>query len=263
MPRRYHVQRKHIIQAFDALLYQLFCFSFYLSPSLFTMFLRLSAQLVCATTRELSPTMSLGSFFFFPLFSNSFSVWNHATVGPTEGRAVVLDFVGLAYAPTKFQLLFVDFSIIFMQVLLTIISFEMHTSDSSTADSDDYLLPAPTSPIPPPLLPASISLETTFANQKAFETPNNEPQYILDIQVSSIFARLRNTPAMSRTSNSQDTLIPFPNTTSWPIPITMLMRTAGRRRQMATERATAPSRDTGEDRDNRTVPGGMNTENLD
>lgn len=245
------------------------------------MFLRLSAQLVCATTRELSPTMSLGSFFFFPLFSNSFSVWNHATVGPTEGRAVVLDFVGLgvfsfmvvshsnsypeplAYAPTKFQLLFVDFSIIFMQVLLTIISFEMHTSDSSTADSNDYLLPAPTSPIPPPLLPASISLETTFANQKAFETPNNEPQYILDIRVSSIFARLRNTPAMSRTSNSQDTLIPFPNTTSWPIPITMLMRTAGRRRQMATERATAPSRDTGEDRDSRTVPGGMNTENLD
>ncbi|KAJ3896867.1 hypothetical protein GG344DRAFT_71826 [Lentinula edodes] len=245
------------------------------------MFLRLSAQLVCATTRELSPTMSLGSFFFFPLFSNSFSVWNHATVGPTEGRAVVLDFVGLgvfsfmamshpnsypeplAYAPTKFQLLFVDFSIIFMQVLLTIISFEMHTSDSSTADSNDYLLPAPTSPIPPPLLPASISLETTFANQKAFETPNNEPQYILDIRLSSIFARLRNTPAMSRTSNSQDTLIPFPNTTSWPIPITMLMRTAGRRRQMATERATAPSRDTGEDRDNRTVPGGMNTENLD
>ncbi|KAJ3802982.1 hypothetical protein GGU11DRAFT_763430 [Lentinula aff. detonsa] len=262
MPGRYYAQRKHIIQALDALLYQLFCFSFYLSPSMFNLFLRLSAQLVCATTRELSPTMSLGSFFFFPLFSNSFSLWNHATMGSTEGRAAVLDFVGLAYAPSKFQLLFVDFSIVFLELLLTIISFEIHTPESGTADSYDYLLPTPASPIPP-LIP-SRSLETSFANQKAFESPNSEPQYIVDIRFSSIRARLRNTPAISRTSNSQDTLIPFPNTTSWPIPMSLLMRAAGRRRQTTAERAVAPSRDTGqEDRGNRTVPGGMATDNLD
>ncbi|KAJ4483346.1 hypothetical protein J3R30DRAFT_3447775 [Lentinula aciculospora] len=259
MPRRYYARRKHIIQALDALLYQLFCFSFYLSPSLFNMFLRLCAQLVCATTRELSPTLSLGNFFFFPLFSNSFSVWNHATVGSTEGRAVVLDFIGLAYAPSKFQLLFVDVFIIFLQLLLTVMSFEMYTPDDSTTDSYDYLLPTPASPIPPPL-PASTSLGTSFTSQKAFESPNDEPQYIVDIRFSSILARLRNTPAMSRPSNSQDTLMPFPNTTSWPIPMTLLMRMAGRRRQTA----AAPLRDTGQnDQDTRTVPGGMNTENLE
>ncbi|KAF9070619.1 hypothetical protein BDP27DRAFT_1323588 [Rhodocollybia butyracea] len=74
MPRRYYAQRKHIIHALDALLYQLFCLSFYLSPSLLNMFLRLSSQLVCSATRELSPTFSLRHFFFFPLFSNSFRV---------------------------------------------------------------------------------------------------------------------------------------------------------------------------------------------
>lgn len=115
MPRRYHAQRRHIVTAvrifylnsllnlywravlqLDALLYQLFCLSFYLSPSLFNMILRLLIQLLCTTTREMSPTMtSLGSFLFFPLFSNSLSVWNHATKGSTEGRSVILDFVGL------------------------------------------------------------------------------------------------------------------------------------------------------------------------
>ncbi|KAJ3772125.1 hypothetical protein EV361DRAFT_877878 [Lentinula raphanica] len=262
MPRRYHAQRKHIIQALDALLYQIFCFSFYLSPSMFGLSLRLCTQLICATTRELSPTLSLGSFLFFPLLCNSFSLWNHVTVGPTEGRAVVLDFVGLAYVPSKFQLLFVDSSILFLQLLLTIISFEIHTPESSTGESNDYLLPTPASPIPP-LLPTSASLEASFANQKVFDSPDNEPQYIVDIRFSSILARLRHAPSISRNANSQDTLIPFPNTTSWPIPMTVLMRMAGRRRQGA-ERPAAPSRDTGqEDRDNMTVPGGMNTESLD
>ncbi|KAE9411413.1 hypothetical protein BT96DRAFT_870114 [Gymnopus androsaceus JB14] len=251
MPRRRYHERRHILTALDTLLYQLFCLSFYLSPSLFNMFLRLSAQLLCTTTREMSPTLSLGSFFVFPLFSNSFSVWNHATTGPSEGRSVILDFVGLAYSPSKFQLLFVDFSIIFLQMLLTVISFEMHTPESGTEDSNDYLLATPTSPIPP--------LETSFANQKAFESPpNNEPQYIVDIRLSSILARLRNPPAtISRTSNSQDPLIPFPNTTTWPIPMSLLMRTTGRRRQGA-----AAPRD-GQERRETTVPGGMNTENLD
>ncbi|KIK67372.1 hypothetical protein GYMLUDRAFT_37480 [Collybiopsis luxurians FD-317 M1] len=254
MPKRYHAQRKHIIQALDALLYQLFCLSFYLSPSLFNMFFRLSAQLLCTTTREFSPRLSLGGFFFFPLFSNSFSVWNHLT-GPTEGRAVILDFIGLAYTPSKFQLLFVDFSIIFFQLLLTVISFEMHTPESSASDSTDYLLPTPSSPIPP--FPTSTS---SFAGQKAFESPNNEPQYIVDIRLSFILARLRNTPAMSRNSGSQqDTLIPFPNTTSWPVPMSLIMRRAGRRRRETDRNNT--SRDTGQE--NRTIPGGMGTENLD
>ncbi|KAE9386500.1 hypothetical protein BT96DRAFT_522758 [Gymnopus androsaceus JB14] len=49
----------------------------------------------------MSPTLSLGSFFVFLLFSNSFSVWNHATTGPSEGRSVILDFVGLgAFLPS-------------------------------------------------------------------------------------------------------------------------------------------------------------------
>ncbi|KAF9070622.1 hypothetical protein BDP27DRAFT_1292397 [Rhodocollybia butyracea] len=229
MPRRYYAQRKHIIHALDALLYQLFCLSFYLSPSLLNMFLRLSSQLVCSTTRELSPTFSLRHFFFFPLFSNSFSVWNHASTGPGEGRAVILDFVGLAYAPSKFQLLFLDFTIIFFQLLLCSISFEIHTTVSSAAETTDTLLP--TSP---------ASLET---HQKSAM----EPQYILDVRFSSILTRLRtNTPPVSR-SNSE---IPFPNTTSsaWPIPMSLFMRTMGRPRQPA----AAPS----EDEDTRTVPGG-------
>lgn len=158
----------------------------------------------------------------------------------------------LAYAPSKFQLLFVDFSILFFQMLTCCISFEMQTPESSAEDSTDYLLATPTSPVPP--------LETPF-DQKAFESPNNEPQYIIDIRLSSIIGRLRNPPAtISRTSSSQDSLIPFPNTTTWPIPMSLLMRT-GRRRQGA-ERTTA-LRGGQESREPRTVPGGMNTENLD
>ncbi|KAF5393263.1 hypothetical protein D9757_000625 [Collybiopsis confluens] len=248
MPRRYHAQRKHIIHALDALSYQLFCLSFYLSPSLLNILFRIAAQLICTTTRDFSPKLSLGGFFFFPLFSNSFSLWNHLS-GPTEGRAVILDFVGLAYTPSKFQLLFVDFSIILLQLLLTVISFEMHTPEGNTEDSPDYLLPTPTSPIPS---------FPTFTDHKAFESPNNEPRYILDIRLSYIIARLWRAPPMSRTS-TQDTLIPFPNTTSWPVPMSLIMRTAGRRRR-DTER-NAGTRDSGQD--NRRIPGGIDTENMD
>ncbi|KAF5370617.1 hypothetical protein D9758_002040 [Tetrapyrgos nigripes] len=98
MQQRYHAERKHLIQSLDALLHQLFCLSYYLSPSMFALLLRLSAQVMCRSPREMFPTLPLGGFLLVLLCFNGLSLYRHATHGAMEGGAIILDFVGLVIA---------------------------------------------------------------------------------------------------------------------------------------------------------------------
>ncbi|KAF8219927.1 hypothetical protein L208DRAFT_1426969 [Tricholoma matsutake] len=241
MHKRYHTQRQHIIHSFDALLYQLHTLSFILSPSIWSFVCRLVSQVQCSKPRDLDATASrsLRFFFFNILFFNAPSLWYHATQGAAEGRAVVLDFVGLAYVPSKLQLLRLDVFIIFLQMVLTTIAYEASLFESSAEpDTHDMLLPIPDSPMlsPAPLSEStsrySTPLSAIISEHTKSYFPTSASQYVIDLRIAPIIARLRNPPPPPRAATS-DTSLPLPNTTPWHFPrgMRMLMRGSQTRRE--------------------------------
>src|SRR5258708_18009165 len=115
-----------ILSKLDILLYQLHALSFFLSPSLFLSFCRLVAQFICSKPRELDAERALRFFYAVCLLLNLPSICIHSFRGVVEGRAIILDFIGmcmlflfplagireimvpLAYSPSKFQLCCLD-----------------------------------------------------------------------------------------------------------------------------------------------------------
>jgi hypothetical protein len=112
MSKRYFVQRQHIIASvclklyqrlkeaiiflkLDILLYQLHALSFFLSPSLFLSFCRLVAQFICSKPRELDPERALRFFYVICMLLNLPSICIHLIRGVVEGRAMILDFIGM------------------------------------------------------------------------------------------------------------------------------------------------------------------------
>jgi len=78
----------------DTLLFQLHTLSFFLSPSLLGFISRLFSQFQCSKPRDIDPSRSLRFWYFVLVFFNFGCIWTHAIEGVSEGRAVVLDFIG-------------------------------------------------------------------------------------------------------------------------------------------------------------------------
>ncbi|KAG6845923.1 hypothetical protein H0H87_000729 [Tephrocybe sp. NHM501043] len=190
--------------------------------------LRLLSQFQCSKPRDIDPaaTPSLRFFFANILLLNSSSIWSHAIQGAAEGRAIVLDFVGMGYAPSKTQLLALDVLIVLLQFILTTIAYETSLYEHShDTDTHDMLLPIPSplSPTPSPLftpIPPSTPLPMS-QHTKAHPPPMISP-YVVDLRLAPIIARLRNPPPPPQTTNS-DASLPLPNTTPWPLPAGMRM----------------------------------------
>ncbi|KAG6841878.1 hypothetical protein C0991_005608 [Blastosporella zonata] len=223
MPKQFHGQRQHII----------------VSP------------------RDIDPAAAPSLRFFFAniLFLNSTSIWSHAVQGAAEGRAIILDFVGMGYVPSKLQLLGLDFLIIFLQITLTTIAYETSLYEhSSESDTHDMLLPIPNPPSPTPLftpIPPSTPLPTAMSQHtKSYPPPTTSP-YVLDLRFAPIIARLRNPPPPPQVTHS-DASLPLPNTTPWPLPagMRMLIRASTHMRRDVGERSTA---------DGTTIPGSLNS----
>ncbi|KAF7782604.1 hypothetical protein Agabi119p4_1980 [Agaricus bisporus var. burnettii] len=124
MHTRYYAQRQHLVQSLDTLVHQLFTLSFLMSPSVLIYLSRLLVQMQCGRPREFDPTYSLRVFYGLILLCNTIILWIHALQGASEGRGLIIDFIGMSYAPSKLQLLLLDFVILFLQFLTTIISYE-------------------------------------------------------------------------------------------------------------------------------------------
>jgi hypothetical protein len=182
-----HHHRRHIIHSLDLLLYQLHTLSFFLSPSLSSYICRLIAQLQTSKPRDLDSTRSLRFFVLLVLLFNASSVWSHATKGAGEGKALVLDFIGLAQAPSRLQLLFLDAVIIFLQILLTTIAYETSLSN----DAPDSLLS----------IPPTSSLPST--DRITRYPPTDESPYVLDLHLVPILNRLKNPPLVAISATPQ------------------------------------------------------------
>ncbi|KAG6903049.1 hypothetical protein C0995_007482 [Termitomyces sp. Mi166 len=204
-----------------------------MSPSIWSFLCRLLSQFQCSKPRDIDPTAapSLRYSFGNILLLNSSSIWSHATRGAAEGRAIVLDFVGMGYVPSKTQLLSLDLLIIFLQFTLTIIAYETSLYERGfESNTPDMLLPIPIppSPTPSPLftpIPPSTSPSTTMAQHTKSSPPLNTSPYIVDLRLAPIIARLRNPPPPPQATTS-DASLPLPNTTPWPLPagLRMLLR---------------------------------------
>ncbi|KAJ7462380.1 hypothetical protein B0H11DRAFT_1816315 [Mycena galericulata] len=200
MHKRRYAQRKHIIQSLDILLYQLHVLAFFLSPSIFTLIFRTLSQSQCSKPRELDNAWSLRVFFALLVSLNALAVWNHATSGPSDGKAIILDFIGMASAPSKFRLVSLDVFIVFLQMVLVAIAYE------TTLAKDDPNALSPT-------LTSSTSLDPDGTKS---HPPLPTTPYVIDLSVGAFTSRLRN-PLPSPTPSNLDGL-PLPNTTPWPLP---------------------------------------------
>jgi len=203
------------------------------------------------------------------VFFNLGSVWTHTTQGAAEGRAVILDFVGQGHVPSKMHLLLLDAFIIFLQMVLTTIAYEISLfskmqSEATTLTSSTHSQPSVSaSPLPASAPPPPVMDEDDL--QKS--SPFTESPYIIDIRLNHILDRLRNPAPVIPNSNTGG-LLPLPNTTPWPLPasLRMLIRAQAevrRRAQAQTQRPTRMPGSGNEDADtdtSRRIPGEMNIE---
>jgi hypothetical protein len=156
--------------------------------------------------------------------------------------------------PSKKHLLLLDALILFLQMLLTTIAYE--TSLLSKSPSDTYL----TSPIPTlssPFQTSSTSLSPPLDDSSKSSLPpptTAEAPYIIDLRLGQVLERLRK-PAPTVPESNPDDLLPFPNTTPWPLPASLRMllraraevrRRAGAQTQPAAENMETTTRVPGE-----------------
>jgi len=242
MNKRFHAQRLHVIQSLDALLYQLHTLSFFLCPSIWLYICRIISQFHCSRPRELDSSRSLRFFYAMTLFLNAPNLWNHSVRGATEGRAIILDFIGMSYLPSKLQLFTLDLSIIVLQLLLMTIAYETSICyGGPEADAEDRLLPDNHPTFSIPLFQASLNSSAHPASlQPSPTTPTDSKMeivshghdlpLIIDLRFNSILTHLRHPPPLPpppRTINSENVL-PLPNTTAWPFPGMGILMRAGR-----------------------------------
>lgn len=69
--------------------------SFFLSPSLFLSFCKVTAQCICLKPREFDTGRALRFFYIICVLLNLPSICIHVTRGVVEGRAIILDFIGM------------------------------------------------------------------------------------------------------------------------------------------------------------------------
>lgn len=168
-----------------------------------------------------------------------------------------LCYVTLASTPTKLHLLCIDFTIIVLNMVLTTIAWETSLQAAMPTDTPDPLLPIPTSSTPDTTV--VFSADEDDAHKP--ETPHESP-YVIDLRIGHIYRRLRNpAPPPPEQELSPDDLLPLPNTTPWQLTNTLhiLIRARARARQRARAEGDAQRERGGEERDSRTVPGGLDS----
>jgi len=210
MHKRQYAQRKHIIHCLDSFCYQLHILSFFYAPLVWVMICRLIVQSQISQPRHPAFPRSLMLHFGSILLFNTSAIYFHATQGAVQGRAVMLDFIGLAFEPSATRLLLLDTFIIVMQMLLATIAYE--TSLARERARNENSASNPTSP-------STASTHDEYNNNNNKTPPEEEDPYVLDLPFATVITRLRHhdiPPPRRRV----DGLLPLPSTAAnrWPLP---------------------------------------------
>ncbi|KAI0051794.1 hypothetical protein FA95DRAFT_1554048 [Auriscalpium vulgare] len=251
---RHHAQRQHIIDSLETLLYQLHVVSYFMAPSVLSLLTRCAAQFQLSKPRDFDAKRSLRFWFLLILIFNFGSLWNHAVQGAPEGRSIVLDFVGMAFTPSRLQLLLLDFTIVFLSIVIATIAYE--TSYTLAAAGNSIHDPLLTTPFPNTSDMPSTSLPLVA------KAPVMSPDtIIIDLRWSLLLRHIRSPPPPPPEVDAA--LLPMPNTTSATARLSEGMRIlmqarAGLRARMPVQAPPPPTGDGGDTaRNQRRVPGGM------
>lgn len=247
---------------------------------MFIYLLRLVVQLQCGPSGEFDPSYPLRFIYGLILFCSTVVLWIHAVRGATEGRGLIIDFIGLcellayvlsvlhlnvgwpAYVPSRIQLLSLDLFIIVLQLLTATIGYETQLYfKSAGADTPDVLLPEDPTSLSP--LAASFQILST-SDSHTPETDlrkvsrRNPTLCIIDLRLSAVISRLRN--PLPPIHQGNDTLLPLPNTTALRIPasLRMILRNSVRaRRERVSVDVDAAENTRRGGSSNRRIPGGL------
>ncbi|KAI0314092.1 hypothetical protein OF83DRAFT_1138482 [Amylostereum chailletii] len=243
---RYHAQRQHIIDSLESLLYQLHVLSYFMAPSLLALVTRSGAQFQLSRPRTVDAQRSLRFWYILILLFNVGSVWTHATKGVPEGRAVIVDFVGMYFTPTRIQLLMLDFTIIALSFAVTTIAYETSCTLASPAN------------IPDPLAPSSLNRPATFYEPVA----NASDGLAIDLRMSLFIKHiLHPPPPPAERQDDNSPLLPLPNTAAaLPRSLRLLMQTRAARRTRAQDATARPGGTSEEGQVQGRVPGAMDPE---
>lgn len=130
------------------------------------------------------------------------------------------------YPPSKLHLVLLDTLILCLQMLLTIISFEISLHLSSPSDSESGAIPS--SPAMPPPPTPTLERDRNDDDDRKY-SHRHTPTMIIDLRFHHLVNRLRNPiPLVPRVDLAT---LPLPNTT--PTPLSMHLRAILRRREEA------------------------------
>lgn len=164
-----------------------------------------------------------------------------------------------AYEPSKAHLLALDFFIVFLSMVLVTLAYEISYAADMPPDTPDPLSPLVTSTSP---LPIDVHEQT-------------KSTYVLNLQLSTIIARLRDPPPLPSPRNvSSDDMLPMPNTTTGRLAsgLQMLMRARQQQRQRVRGVTVARPQDgndggregdsDSDEEEQQNVPGGLHTDHT-
>jgi len=250
---RYAPQRQHIVDSLDALLYQLHVLSFLLAPSVTMLFVRAAGQFQLSHPREFGPRRTLRFRFMLIFLFNVGSVWNHVISSAPLGKSVVLDFIGMAFAPPPTQLLLLDLLIVALSVVVTTVAYETAYARAVTKAAIRATLDlTPTAPSP-----AQTYTDPLGRGGSSDDDPDD---VVLDLRASLLLRHVRRPPAPPPDD------APLPNGATIVEGLRVLLQA---QRSFRARQQTPPAAGSGDDEAQmpaeesereRRVPGGMDPE---
>ncbi|KAI9507446.1 hypothetical protein F5148DRAFT_981407 [Russula earlei] len=180
---RYATQRQHIVDSLDTLLYQLHVLSFLLAPSILTLFVRAAGQFQLSHPGEFGPQRTLRFRFVLIAMFNASSIWNHAYLSARDGRTAVLDFVGMAFTPSRTQLLLLDLLIIMLSVVVATMAYEATYARAVTKAAIRATLD---------LTPSNAQ---TYTDPLTPTLPDENSDLVLDFRSALVLRHLRQPPS--------------------------------------------------------------------
>ncbi|SPO31110.1 uncharacterized protein UTRI_05248_B [Ustilago trichophora] len=137
-----YFERKELIQSLDLLCFILFVYTWLLDNRTFLLIIKAALQVQFCNPLQMHPTWSLPFFIVFLLCLNLLLALAHLWTPPSltnTGDAILIDFVGQTTTPGWIHMLLVDASVCFVQLLMTIVAFEMGKDETKPDDEASAL----------------------------------------------------------------------------------------------------------------------------
>ncbi|SPO30631.1 uncharacterized protein UTRI_05248 [Ustilago trichophora] len=137
-----YFERKELIQSLDLLCFILFVYTWLLDNRTFLLIIKAALQVQFCNPLQMHPTWSLPFFVVFLLCLNLLLSLAHLWTPPNltnTGDAILIDFVGQTTTPNRLHMLLIDASVCFVQLLMTVVAFEMGKDDTKPDDEPSAL----------------------------------------------------------------------------------------------------------------------------